>query len=87
MAPGGTEIELGFCAGVSSLLGMRRGAPIKVGLRDSLLFRGLEPGAPTAAGTPAATLGRAAPSASCCDELLGGTEKRRFKSGGADRPV
>jgi hypothetical protein len=80
MAPGGTEIELGFCAGVSSLLGTRRGAPINVGLRDSLLFRGLEPGAP-------GTLGRPAPSASCGDELPGGTETRRFKSGGAERPV
>lgn len=80
MAPGEREIELGFCAGVSSLLGIRRGAPINVGFRDSLPFRGLEPGAP-------GTLGRPAPSASCCDGLAGGMEKRRLRSGGAGRPV
>jgi hypothetical protein len=79
MAPGGTEIELGFCAGVSSLLGIRRNAPINVGLRDSRPFRGLAPEAPGALGRPALS--------ASCDELPGGAERRRFSSGGADRPV
>jgi hypothetical protein len=35
--PGGTEIELGFCAGVSSLLRARRCPPAGVGTRESLL--------------------------------------------------
>ena len=35
IAPGGTETELGFCAGVSSLLGARRSPPAGVGTRAS----------------------------------------------------
>lgn len=62
MAPGGTDSELGFCAGVSSLLGWRRAPAVAFEVRESRVRTGA-PSLPDAAPAGGATELRAVTSA------------------------
>ena len=80
MAPGGTEMELGFWAGVSSLLGGRRCPPAGVGLRD--------PRWPVALGELGRAPAASAPASAAPERALtAGAVDARAASMGAARPV